>query len=149
MMRKIHWYGVALAAAALATLAVTPASAEGKKVCYAFQDLSTGFWVAGHKAIVTTLQANGVEVVELNGGKDANRQLEQVKDCIAQGADGIILTADDSESETMLVALAQEADVPIATFNRPPSDMSKGIIVVADNEAVARQAVEAMAAKAI
>ena len=109
-------------------------------MCYAFQDLSTGFWVAGHKAIVTTLQANGVEVVELNGGKDANRQLEQIKDCIAQGASGIILTADDSNTETTLVALAQEADVPIATFNRPPSDMSKGIIVVADNEAVARQA---------
>ena len=126
-----------------------PAQAEGKKVCYAFQDLSTGFWRAGHEAIVTTLQKNGVEVVELNGGKDANRQLEQIKDCIAQGADGIILTADDSDSETTLVALAQEADVPIATFNRPPSDMSKGIIVVADNEAVARQAVEAMAAKAI
>src|SRR5690606_12842740 len=32
----------------------------------------------------------------------------------------------------------------IATFNRPPSDMSKGIIVVADNEAVARAAVDAM-----
>src|SRR5205085_10374560 len=44
----------------------------------------------------------------------------------------------------MLVGLAQEADVPIATFNRPPSDLSKGIIVVADNEAVARAAVDAM-----
>jgi inositol transport system substrate-binding protein len=105
--------------------------------------------VAGHKAIVGTLTDNGVEVVELNGGHDANRQLEQIKDCIAQGADGIILTADDGDSETTLVALAQESDVPIATFNRPPSDLSKGIIVVADNEAVARQAVEAMAAKAI
>jgi hypothetical protein len=31
-------------------------AADAKKVCYAFQDLSTGFWVAGHKAIVTTLQ---------------------------------------------------------------------------------------------
>ena len=38
--------------------------------------------------------------VDYNGGKDANRQLEQIKDCIAQGADGIILTADDSDSET-------------------------------------------------
>jgi len=150
MTTKLHLYGAATAVACLAAFAAAaPAAAEGKKVFYAFQDLSTGFWVAGHKAIVTTLQANGVEVVELNGGKDANRQLEQIKDCIAQGADGIILTADDSDSETTLVALAQEADVPIATFNRPPSDMSKGIIVVADNEAVARQAVEAMAAKAI
>ena len=38
--------------------------------------------------------------------------------------------------------------MPIATFNRPPSDMSKGIIVIADNEAVARAAVDAMVAEA-
>lgn len=123
-------------------------SAEGKTVCYAFQDLSTGFWVAGHKAIVTTLEAAGVQVIELNGGHDANRQLEQVKDCIAQGGNGIILTADDGDSGTVVVAEAQESDVPIATFNRPPSDMTKGIIVVADNEAVARAAVDAMVAEA-
>ena len=95
-----------------------------------------------------TLQDAGVEVVELNGGKNANRQLEQVKDCIAQGAAGIILTADDGDSGSVVVAEAQESDVPIATFNRPPSDMSKGIIVIADNEAVARAAVDAMVAEA-
>jgi ABC-type sugar transport system substrate-binding protein len=32
-----------------------------------------------------------------------------------------------------------------STFNRPPSDLSRGIIVVADNESVARLAVEEMA----
>ena len=149
MMKIASWSCAALAlAGAGALLTAAPAEAQGKKVCYAFQDLSTGFWGAGHEAIVSTLQKNGIEVVELNGGKDANRQLEQIKDCIAQGADGIILTADDGDSETMLVALAQEADVPIATFNRPPSDLSKGIIVVADNESVARLAVEAMAVEA-
>src|SRR5262245_2762481 len=133
----------------MASVFVSAGPAHAAKICYAFQDLSTGFWVAGHGAIVETLTAAGHEVVELNGGHDANRQLEQIKDCIAQGADGIILTADDGDSETTLVKLAQESDVPIATFNRPPSDLSKGIIVVADNESVARQAVEAMAAKAI
>jgi inositol transport system substrate-binding protein len=142
------WSCALLALGGLGVTTLSPADAAGKKVCYAFQDLSTGFWGAGHAAIVDTLTKNGVEVVELNGGKDANRQLEQVKDCIAQGADGIILTADDGDSETMLVKLAQEADVPIATFNRPPSDLSKGIIVVADNESVARLAVEAMAVEA-
>ena len=148
MTNRFHSFGFVAAALGFGLLAAAPQAAEAKKVCYAFQDLSTGFWVAGHKAIVTTLKANGVDVVELNGGKDANRQLEQIKDCIAQGADGIILTADDGDSETMLIALAQESDVPIATFNRPPSDLSKGIIVVADNESVARQAVEAMAIEA-
>src|SRR4029079_726410 len=149
MRRQVIATALVLGGLALVGAPFSGAEAAGKKVCYAFQDLSTGFWGAGHEAIVTTLQKNGIEVVELNGGKDANRQLEQIQDCIAQGADGIILTADDGDSETTLVALAQEADVPIATFNRPPSDMSKGIIVVADNEAAARQAVEAMAAKAI
>jgi inositol transport system substrate-binding protein len=140
----------AAASAAGLTLALVMAAlaADGKTVCYAFQDLSTGFWVAGHKAIVSTLEAAGVEVIELNGGHDANRQLEQVKDCIAQGGDGIILTADDGDSGTVVVAEAQEADVPIATFNRPPSDTSKGIVVVADNEAVARAAVDAMVVEA-
>lgn len=148
MKAKLHTLLAGAAAVALLSFAGTADAADAKKICYAFQDLSTGFWGAGHAAIVGTLTENGVEVIELNGGKDANRQLEQIKDCIAQGADGIILTADDGDSETMLVALAQEADVPIATFNRPPSDLSKGIIVVADNESVARQAVEAMAVEA-
>ncbi len=142
MNLTIKLAGVSLAATMLAASAGSAAAQTA--VCYAFQDLSTGFWVAGHGAIVETLKAGGVEVIELNGGHDANRQLEQVKDCIAQGGDGIILTADDGDSGTVVVAEAQESDVPIATFNRPPSDMTKGIIVVADNEAVARAAVDAM-----
>jgi ABC-type sugar transport system substrate-binding protein len=148
MSSKSKATSVMLAVALGAVFAGAAAAQEGKTVCYAFQDLSTGFWVAGHGAIVETLEAAGVEVVELNGGHDANRQLEQVKDCIAQGADGIILTADDGDSGTVVVAAAQEEDVPIATFNRPPSDTSKGIVVVADNEAVARAAVDAMVAEA-
>lgn len=64
---------------------------EGLKICFAFQDLETEFWVAGHKAITETLRNQGIEVIEVNGNQDANRQLEQVRDCIAQGVDGIIL----------------------------------------------------------
>ena len=87
MMKFASWSCAALALAGVGALVTTaPADAAGKKVCYAFQDLSTGFWGAGHEAIVSTLQKNDIEVVELNGGKDANRQLEQIKDCIAQVA---------------------------------------------------------------
>ena len=147
-MKTFNAAGLSLAALMLACGAGAASAQDGTTVCYAFQDLSTGFWVAGHGAIVETLEAAGVEVVELNGGQDANRQLEQVKDCIAQGGDGIILTAQDGDSGSVIVATAQESDVPIATFNRPPSDMTKGIIVVADNEAVARAAVDAMVVEA-
>lgn len=118
-------------------------------ICFAFQDVSTEFWIASHKAIIGTLEDQGFEVIQLNGGQDANRQLEQIRDCIAQGVDGIILIAQDGESGTTIVNEAQESDIPIATFNRPPADMSKGIVVVADNQSVARQAVEFMAQKAL
>src|SRR5688500_20354491 len=108
-MNRTDFVATSHSALMLAVGAGPTFSQEGKTVCYAFQDLSTGFWVAGHGAIVTTLEKAGVEVVELNGGHDANRQLEQVRDCIAQGGDGIILTADDGDSGTVVVAEAQEA----------------------------------------
>jgi ABC-type sugar transport system substrate-binding protein len=125
------------------------AQEAGDTICFAFQDVSTEFWVASHLAIIGTLEAQGVEVVQLNGGQDANRQLEQIQDCIAQDVAGIILIAQDGESGTTIVNEAQEADIPIATFNRPPADTSRGIVVVADNRSVARQAVEFMAQKAL
>ncbi|NDJ61834.1 MAG: sugar ABC transporter substrate-binding protein [Chloroflexi bacterium] len=123
--------------------------AQDTTICFAFQDLETEFWVAGHRAITGTLADQGIAVIERNANEDANRQLEQVRDCIAQGVDGIIIIPQDGESAVTIVNEAQDNDVPIAVFNRPPSDLSNGIVVVADNETIAEQAVEFMAQKAL
>lgn len=133
-----------LAAAAFAALATAggAGSAHAATICFAFQDLETEFWVAGHKAITTTLAEAGHTVIERNANEDANRQLEQVRDCIAQNVDGIILIPQDGDSAVTIVREAQDNDVPIAVFNRPPSDLSRGIIVVADNATIAEQAVD-------
>jgi ABC-type sugar transport system substrate-binding protein len=125
-------------------LVVFLSTASAQTICFAFQDLETEFWVAGHKAITTTLADKGIDVVERNANEDANKQLEQVNDCIAQDVDGIILIPQDGESATTIVSTAQDADVPIAVFNRPPSDTSKGIVVVADNATIAKAAVDYM-----
>ncbi len=136
-----------LGAAALAVGLGT--SAQAATICFAFQDLETEFWVAGHQAITRTLTEAGHTVIERNAQEDANRQLEQVNDCIAQGVDGIIVIPQDGESAVTIVETAQENDVPVAVFNRPPSDLSRGIIVVADNTEIARQAVDHVAQKAM
>ncbi|MBO6636652.1 MAG: sugar ABC transporter substrate-binding protein [Roseitalea sp.] len=139
-----------IAGAAFATAGLgiaTPASAA--TICFAFQDLETEFWVAGHTAITRTLEEAGHTVIERNANEDANRQLEQVRDCIAQGVDGIIIIPQDGESAVTIVNEAQDNDVPIAVFNRPPSDLSKGIVVVADNASIASQAVDFLAKEAI
>lgn len=122
---------------------------DSTTICFGFQDLETEFWVAGHKAITETLRDQGVEVLEYNANEDPNRQLEQVRECIAQGVDGIIIIPQDGDSAVTIIGEAQDADIPIAVFNRPPNDRSKGIIVVADNVSATEQAVEFMAQKAL
>lgn len=138
-----------LASATLLAGTACAGSASAATICFAFQDLETEFWVAGHGAIIKTLQDEGHTVIERNANEDANRQLEQVRDCIAQGVDGIILIPQDGESATTIVKEAQDADTPIAVFNRPPSDLSKGIVVVADNKTIASQAVDSIVEKAV
>jgi inositol transport system substrate-binding protein len=134
---------------AVALAAGLGTGAQAATICFAFQDLETEFWVAGHMAITTTLTEAGHTVIERNAQEDANRQLEQVNDCIAQGVEGIIVIPQDGESAMTIVETAQENDVPIAVFNRPPSDLSRGIVVVADNAEIARQAVDFVAQEAM
>ena len=144
-MRKLLTAG----AVALASALTFSSQASAATICFAFQDLETEFWVAGHTAITSTLQERGHTVIERNANEDANRQFEQVRDCIAQGVDGIIIIPQDGESAVTIVNEAQDNDVPIAVFNRPPSDLSKGIVVVADNETIAEQAVDFLVAEAL
>lgn len=117
------------------------AKKEVKKIAFCFQDLETEFWVAGHKAVVDTLSKKGIQVIEYNGNEDANKQLEQVNDAISQGVDGIIIIPQDGESAVTIAKTANKAGVPIAVFNRPPSNKdASALVVVADNESISYQA---------
>ena len=115
-------------------------------ICFAFQDLETEYWVAAHKAITQTLRAKDIRVLERNAHQDANRQLEQIRDAIAQDVDGIIMIPQDGESAVTIIGEANKAGIPIGVFNRPPADKSNpAIVVVADNERISEEAVTYMA----
>ncbi len=115
-------------------------------ICFAFQDLETEYWVAAHKAITETLRARNIKVLERNAHQDANRQFEQIRDAIAQDVDGIIMIPQDGESALTIIGEANQAGIPIGVFNRPPADKSKpALVVVADNEKIAEEAVAYMA----
>lgn len=148
MKKRLLTIFVVVAATIGLTLGLVRAQ-EGLTICFGFQDLETEFWVAGHKAITETLRGQGIEVLEYNANEDPNRQLEQVRECIALGVDGIIIIPQDGDSAVTIIGEAQAADIPIAVFNRPPNDRSKGITVVADNVSATEQAVEFMAQQAL
>lgn len=123
----------------------TPRDGDGATptICFAFQDLETGFWVAAHEIITSTLESKGFRVLERNANQDANRQLEQVRSAMAQGVDGIIIIPQDGQSAVTIVGEANRAGIPIAVFNRPPTDRShRALVVVADNRAIAGKAVD-------
>ena len=86
---------------------------DGLTICFGFQDLETEFWVGAHKAITETLESRGIHVIERNASQDANRQLEQIRDAIAQEVDGIIIIPQDGQSANVIIAEANEAGIPI------------------------------------
>ncbi|HRL11304.1 MAG TPA: sugar ABC transporter substrate-binding protein [Aggregatilineales bacterium] len=150
MLRKFGKLFILVALIALLVPMTFVSTAQDQiTICFSFQDLETEFWVAGHKAITETLRAQGIEVLEYNANENPDRQLEQIRDCIAQGVDGIIIIPQDGDSAVTIINEAQAADTPIAVFNRPPNDRSRGITVVADNVSATEQAVEFIAQKAL
>jgi inositol transport system substrate-binding protein len=124
-------------------------SLSGKTICFGFQALETEFWAAGVKAISTALQKAGAKVVEYNSNEDANRQLEQVNDCITQKVDGILIIPQDGESAVTITGAANKAGIPIGIFNRPPaSNKNPALVSVADNRSVSKQTNEYLAEQA-
>lgn len=137
-------------AALIGCMAIGLGFAQGRKICFGYQDLETEFWVAGHAAIVKALKDKGIQVIERNANQDANKQLEQIKDCISQKVDGILIIPQDGESAVTIIGEANKAGVPIAVFNRPPSsDKNPALVVVADNYTISYNAVDFMAKQAM
>lgn len=118
-------------------------------IAFSFEDLETEFWVAAHEIITDTLQEEGYKVIELNCQGDANKQLEQVNDALTQDIDGIIMIPVDGDTAVTVTAAANESDVPIVVFNRPPtSDEGNNITVVCDNATTAEATVDYMVEQA-
>jgi ABC-type sugar transport system substrate-binding protein len=121
------------------------AAASGIKICFIHEDLETEFWLAAHKAMTETLKAQGYDVLERYGA-DANAQLTVLKDCIAQGSSGIFVIPKDGSIALTLIKEANAANIPIGIFNRPPQSKDGAAIVVqADNETIAKDAVQYIA----
>jgi len=106
----------------------------------AFETLQTEFWVAGFAAIKAECARRGYDVVEVIADGDANRQLQQVKNLITRGVDGIILVPKDTKTCGPMIRAANEANIPIVLFNRPASIPAlKTVAVVADNFTLSKQ----------
>jgi ABC-type sugar transport system substrate-binding protein len=115
----------------------------------AFETLQTEYWVAGFDAIKAELAERDIAVLEAIADGDANRQLEQVRNFITRGVDGIILVPKDARSVIPAIRAANAAHIPIVLFNRPAGDTdARSVAVQADNFAIAKETVGFMVEQA-
>lgn len=115
----------------------------------AFETLQTEYWVASFEAIKEELKKRGITMVDAIADGDANRQLEQVNNFIAQGVDGIIVVPKDAKTVIPMIKAANAAGIPVVLYNRPAdTSQAKAAAVVADNYAIAKDTVTYMAEQA-
>ena len=81
-------------------------------------------------------------MLEAVADQDASRQLQQVKNFITRGVDGIILVPKDAKTCIPMIRAANEAKIPIVLFNRP-ADQSDAVstALVADHRTLTRETV--------
>jgi len=127
----------------------SPAGAGSEKqltVGVAFETLQTEYWVAGFEALKAELRKRNIKIVEAIADGDANRQLQQIRTFATRKVDGIILVPKDAKTCIPAIKAANEAGIPIVTFNRPAADSPdiKVVNVVADNRKLTRETVDFM-----
>jgi ABC-type sugar transport system substrate-binding protein len=124
-------------------------SAEDVKLGIAFETLQTEFWVAGMQALKDGAKERGWTFTEVIANSDPNRQLQQVNSLISQQVSGIILVPVDGETAMPMIQAANQANIPIVIFNRPPNEVDeRSTTVSADDLSLTKETVQFMVEQA-
>lgn len=125
-------------AASLAAAVLTQApAASALTIGYAthhFDDKFSTILRNGSQAYAESL---GHEMIQVDAQLDVGRQLDQVRNFIANGVDALIIQSVDSTAAGPMSKIAAEAGVPTVFVNRKPTpleSMAQGQAYVASNE---------------
>ena len=97
-------------------------------------------------AIQEALQAGGAEYISTDAGSSAEQQLTDVENLISQGADALIILAQDGEAILPAVQSAVEQGIPVIAYDRLIEDPG-ALYVTFDNVEVGRMQAEAVLAQ--
>jgi ABC-type sugar transport system substrate-binding protein len=142
--RREFTIGSLLAAGTLG-MPVFAKAQQGKTVALLFDSLVSPFWVSGLDIMRVKAKENGWEVLENISNFDDNKQFEQVKAMIGRKVDGILIIQTDSKAVIPAIRAANEANIPMVHFNRPPAESDAySVAIQADNRQIAADTVQFM-----
>ncbi|BCL72372.1 putative periplasmic sensory protein associated with the TorRS two-component regulatory system [Vibrio nigripulchritudo MADA3029] len=84
-------------------------------ICVSFPHLKDAYWTAVNYGVVAEAKRTGVgmQLVEAGGYTNLNNQISQIEDCVASGADAVIIGAISYEGLNNLVKNIAKSGIPV------------------------------------
>jgi ABC-type sugar transport system substrate-binding protein len=127
----------------LGTMMSVPAVAQDKVVIGYSAPGLVGAQAQIQAGLVKAGKAKGWEVITTTSGGDAQKQLNDINDFIAQGVKAIVAVPDDSAGVCQAVKAAKDANIPFYTIDRAPQGCEIEMVVLSDNYLAGKQSGEA------
>ncbi|MCB1488075.1 MAG: D-xylose ABC transporter substrate-binding protein [Bauldia sp.] len=108
-----------LATVAAAGLAITASAASAQmKVGVSWNNFQEERWKTDEAAIKAALEAGGAEYISTDAQSSASKQLTDVENLIAQGANALIVLAQDTDAIQPAVQKAVDEGIPVIAYDR-------------------------------
>jgi ABC-type sugar transport system substrate-binding protein len=146
MVINSRQFSLSLLAASSAAAAPQFARADtGKTIALMFDAFDSDFWITGNAILKAKAKANGWTTLESISNRDQNKQNDQVKAMVQRKVDGIVFIPTDNNAAIPAIRTANEANIPIVFFNRPPAPNDyKYVAIQADNRKIMQLTVQAL-----
>jgi D-xylose transport system substrate-binding protein len=134
-MRKLA--AAVLAAAALSLSLVAIAEAKGKIIGVSWSNFQEERWKTDEAAMKAAIAAAGDKYISADAQSSAQKQLTDVESLIAQGANALIVLAQDSSAVAPAVQKAVDEGIPVVGYDRLIENPS-AFYLTFDNKEVGR-----------
>ncbi len=91
------------------------AAAEAWDICVSFPHMKDAYWMAVDYGVVAESQRTGVnmQLVDAGGYTELNTQISQIEDCVAAGADAVVIGAISFDGLNNLVSEVRGQGIPV------------------------------------
>jgi len=137
--------GLLLATTATAALMAGPAFAADKTIGVSWSNFQEERWKTDEAAMKAAIEANGDSYISADAQSSAAKQLTDVENLIAQGADALIILAVDSGAVGPAVDAAAAEGIPVIGYDRLIED-ARAFYITFDNIEVGRMQARAVLA---
>ncbi|MGQ7846197.1 D-xylose ABC transporter substrate-binding protein [Granulosicoccus sp. 3-233] len=110
--------GALVVAASVSAMLSGPVLAEGKTIGVSWSNFQEERWKTDEAAIKSVIEANGDSYISSDAQSSAAKQLTDVEALISQGADALIILAQDSSAIGPAVEQAVAEGIPVVGYDR-------------------------------